>query len=364
MKGLFAKYGNNVYLLNEEPSNCYQNIDVKERQINYRYSEANNEASVNINLGLINDDYKTNKEVVDDITTYLKENKILSIGTLEPFFEVAIDFILLSENKVLDEGVMVRHCSKSEAFNIFRILGTDAENEMHHRLVKYINIPFKFNYRESVPCGIMGNPNKQFVLVIRNIIIHEIVYDKDAYINGLNDRMDIFHKCSEGVAVTRETYKMNYKKPQDIVVFDAKNEGIELDPIYIENRFRNLTLKISIILNNYFITYDRDTILNIITENSGQGIILYDIDHKRVEFETKSIQAYKKIYNDDFLSCMGEDDRNIIQNQILNKSFNKQMNLELLLRNNNKSNCYYLSAIPVIEKNELKKVEKNTIIRR
>ena len=44
---------------------------------------------------------------------------------------------------------------------------------------------------------------------------------------------------------------MNYKKPQDIVVFDAKNEGIELDPIYIENRFRNLTLKISIILNNY-----------------------------------------------------------------------------------------------------------------
>lgn len=268
MKGLFAKYGNNVYLLNEEPSNCYQNIDVKERQINYRYSEANNEASVNINLGLINDDYKTNKEVVDDITTYLKENKILSIGTLEPFFEVAIDFILLSENKVLDEGVMVRHCSKSEAFNMFRILGTDAENEMHHRLVKYINIPFKFNYRESVPCGIMGNPNKQFVLVIRNIIVHEIVYDKDAYINGLNDRMDIFHKCSEGVAVTRETYKMNYKKPQDIVVFDAKNEGIELDPIYIENRFRNLTLKISIILNNYFITYDRDTILNIITENN------------------------------------------------------------------------------------------------
>ena len=268
MKGLFAKYGNNVYLLNEEPSNCYQNIDVKERQINYRYSEANNEASVNINLGLINDDYKTNKEVVDDITTYLKENKILSIGTLEPFFQVAIDFILLSENKVLDEGVMVRHCSKSEAFNMFRILGTDAENEMHHRLVKYINIPFKFNYRESVPCGIMGNPNKQFVLVIRNIIIHEIVYDKDAYINGLNDRMDIFHKCSEGVAVTRETYKMNYKKPQDIVVFDAKNEGIELDPIYIENRFRNLTLKISIILNNYFITYDRDTILNIITENN------------------------------------------------------------------------------------------------
>jgi hypothetical protein len=268
MKGLFAKYGNNVYLLNEEPSNCYQNIDVKERQINYRYSEANNEASVNINLGLINDDYKTNKEVVDDITTYLKENKILSIGTLEPFFEVAIDFILLSENKVLDEGVMVRHCSKSEAFNMFRILGTDAENEMHHRLIKYINIPFKFNYRESVPCGIMGNPNKQFVLVIRNIIVHEIVYDKDAYINGLNDRMDIFHKCSEGVAVTRETYKMNYKKPQDIVVFDAKNEGIELDPIYIENRFRNLTLKISIILNNYFITYDRDTILNIITENN------------------------------------------------------------------------------------------------
>lgn len=268
MKGLFAKYGNNVYLLNEEPSNCYQNIDVKERQINYRYSEANNEASVNINLGLINDDYKTNKEVVDDITTYLKENKILSIGTLEPFFEVAIDFILLSENKVLDEGVMVRHCSKSEAFNMFRILGTDAENEMHHRLIKYINIPFKFNYRESVPCGIMGNPNKQFVLVIRNIIVHEIVYDKDAYINGLNDRMDIFHKCSEGVAVTRETYKMNYKKPQDIVVFNAKNEGIELDPIYIENRFRNLTLKISIILNNYFITYDRDTILNIITENN------------------------------------------------------------------------------------------------
>jgi hypothetical protein len=268
MKGLFAKYGNNVYLLNEEPSNCYQNIDVKERQINYRYSEANNEASVNINLGLINDDYKTNKEVVDDITTYLKENKILSIGTLEPFFEVAIDFILLSENKVLDEGVMVRHCSKSEAFNMFRILGTNAENEMHHRLIKYINIPFKFNYRESVPCGIMGNPNKQFVLVIRNIIVHEIVYDKDAYINGLNDRMDIFHKCSEGVAVTRETYKMNYKKPQDIVVFDAKNEGIELDPIYIENRFRNLTLKISIILNNYFITYDRDTILNIITENN------------------------------------------------------------------------------------------------
>lgn len=268
MKGLFAKYGTSVYFLNETPVNSYETATIENRQTNFQYSEANNEALINIQLGLINDDYKTNKEVVDDVTTYLTENKVQSMVTLEPFFEVALDFILFSGDKILDEGVMVRHCSKSEAKNLFRILGTDENNEMHHRLVKSIHVPFEFKYRESVPCGIMGNPNKNFTLIINNIIVHEIVYDKDRYVNGLNDRMDIFHKSCEGIAMTRESFKTNYTKPKDIVVFDATNEGIKFDPINIENKFRNLSVNIDMILNNYFITYDVNTITDIIKKNN------------------------------------------------------------------------------------------------
>ena len=89
MKGLFAKYGTSVYFLNETPVNSYETATIENRQTNFQYSEANNEALINIQLGLINDDYKTNKEVVDDVTTYLTENKVQSMVTLEPFFEVA-----------------------------------------------------------------------------------------------------------------------------------------------------------------------------------------------------------------------------------------------------------------------------------
>ena len=191
--------------------------------------------------------------------------------------------------------------------------------------------------------------------------------DLDLYLDFIIERIDN-DKINSSVfssifsSLNKQTESIRQSISNDIIRLENQLQAHAILTTVIALSASIIIVVISIVLslqqrNASKYLYNRDQLLNIITENSGQGIILYDIDHKRVEFETKSIQAYKKIYNDDFLSCMGEDDRNIIQNQILNKSFNKQMNLELLLRNNNKSNWYYLSAIPVIEKNELKKEE-------
>ncbi len=190
--------------------------------------------------------------------------------------------------------------------------------------------------------------------------------DLDLYLDFIIDRIDN-DKINSSVfssifsSLNNQTESIRQKISSDIIALENQLQAHAILTTVIALSASIIIVVISIVLalqqrkaSKYL--YNRDTVLNIITENSGQGIILYDIDHKRVEFETKNIQAYKKNYNDDFLSCMGEEDRNIIENQILNKSFNKKMNLELLLKNNDKSNWYYLSAIPVIEKNELKKV--------
>lgn len=190
--------------------------------------------------------------------------------------------------------------------------------------------------------------------------------DLDLYLDFIIERIDN-DKINSSVfssifsSLNNQTESIRQKISSDIITLENQLQAHAILTTVIALSASIIIVVISIVLalqqrkaSKYL--YNRDTVLNIITENSGQGIILYDIEHKRVEFETKNIQAYKKNYNDDFLSCMGEEDRNIIENQILNKSFNKKMNLELLLKNNDKSNWYYLSAIPVIEKNELKKV--------
>lgn len=207
-------------------------------------------------------------------------------------------------------------------------------------------------------------------LFIENVIsehdLARLCNDLDLYLDFIIDRIDN-DKINSSVfssvfsSLNNQTESIRQKISSDIIALENQLQAHAILTTVIALSASIIIVVISIVLalqqrkaSKYL--YNRNTVLNIITENSGQGIILYDIDHKRVEFETKNIQAYKKNYNDDFLSCMGEEDRNIIENQILNKSFNKKMNLELLLKNNDKSNWYYLSAIPVIEKNELKKV--------
>ena len=207
-------------------------------------------------------------------------------------------------------------------------------------------------------------------LFIENVIsehdLARLCNDLDLYLDFIIDSID-YDKINSSVfssvfsSLNNQTESIRQKISSDIIALENQLQAHAILTTVIALSASIIIVVISIVLafqqrkaSKYL--YNRNTVLNIITENSGQGIILYDIDHKRVEFETKNIQAYKKNYNDDFLSCMGEEDRNIIENQILNKSFNKKMNLELLLKNNDKSNWYYLSAIPVIEKNELKKV--------
>lgn len=100
----------------------------------------------------------------------------------------------------------------------------------------------------------------------------------------------------------------------------------------------------------------RNQILEILTVNTRQGIIIYNLDHDRIEFETQNIKDIRKIYNGSFYDYMNDEDIKLIKNNILNKDFKNQINFEIKLEKNDILNWYYISAFPSYEKNSLKRI--------
>ena len=268
MKALYSKCGDTIFELNETPLNSYDLADIRNKNIAYKWFQGTNTVSIRLDLGLINEDFKTNKEVIDENIQYLKDNKITSLRRLDPLYEIACDFTLFDENrkKIIDEGVMVRHIIGKE-ISRFRVLGVSEDNELHHRIVKEFEGEFNWKYLQSVPCGIIGSPRYDYTLVINKIYIHQLINDPDRFKN-VHDSIETYHKSSEGVCITRETFATSYNRPEDIVIFDSAAESIKIDPIRIEDKMANLNLNINLVLNNYFEVYDEETINAILTENS------------------------------------------------------------------------------------------------
>lgn len=267
MKSLYAKYGDTLYKMDEYPRNNFKLATIK-NEMKVHFSELSKEALIDLSLGVIGEDYNTNKTATENILKELEEKKITNVETLIPEFEVAIDYVILdgATQKVYDEGVMIRHIINPEEQNRYRILGVTEEEEVYARLVKELKTTFNFKYRESYPCGIMKKSSPKFIIIINNIIVHQRK-DYDKYIYESNDNIIQEHKCSDGVAVTRESFASHYRKPEDVVIFDAKQEGMVFEPITIDLKFRNLTLALSMILNDYIIVYDDNTINTILEKN-------------------------------------------------------------------------------------------------
>lgn len=268
MKALYARYGETIFKMLESPSNNFENARIEPSKVQYKYFSGRNQVDVDVTLGLIHEDFKTNKEVLDETVDYLKEKKVLSIKSLDPVYEIAVDFTLIDEgrNQIVDEGVMVRHIMGKE-LKKFRILGIDEFNELHHRIVKEFEGTFSWKYLQSLPCGIIGKADYSYTLLINNVMIHQLIHDEER-LTGSNDFLQTFHKSSEGVAITRETFASRYTKPEDVVIFDSKAEGINIDPVHFEDKMSFLNLKINLILNDYFEVYDEETITSVLEENA------------------------------------------------------------------------------------------------
>lgn len=276
MKAIYARYNDTYYKMYERATNKYPNIVVDDESVFVKKREQEGEAFIELNLGLINSNINTNKEEYDKMVSYIKEKGLKKIEKLEPFFEVYVDFTLLDAvtDEVIDDGVIRRYLKKSGQ-NFFRVLGIDAENEMYTRLVKRVYSDFYLNYRESVPCGIMGKPKRKFAFKIHSISIHQLFHDEE-FIKNLNDRLDCYHKSSEGVAITREAYSKEYNRPKDVVVFDSKVEGMEFKPIELDGTFRKLILTIDAVLNNYIVVMNDNIIEDMLEEEE----VFDDIDDK------------------------------------------------------------------------------------
>lgn len=266
MKSLYAKYGDTLYKLDEYPRNNFKLANITEGTHLY-YSEPAKEAVVDLSLGIIGEDFQTNKAATENVLRELEEKKITNVETLIPEFEIALDYVILDEDthKVYDEGVMIRHIMNPEEQNRYRILGVTEEEEVYARLVKELKTNFNFKYHESYPCGIMKKPSPKFVVIIHNITIHQRKdYERYKY---EGEYVVDEHKCSDGVALTRETFATRYRKPEDVVIFDAVQEGMKFEPIIVDKKFRTISISLSLILNDYIIVYDDKTINDILEKN-------------------------------------------------------------------------------------------------
>ena len=58
-----------------------------------------------------------------------------------------------------------------------------------------------------------------------------------------------------------------YRKPEDVVVFDAEQEGMKFEPIIVDKKFRTISISLSLILNDYIVVYDDKTINDILEKN-------------------------------------------------------------------------------------------------
>lgn len=255
MKGIYGIFNKTLFQIND-------NVHIEDMYDKAFYSDYNpnsvtneiitneNNLRVKVSLSNILEKPYTNNEIINNVLTLIKANKVKTIDKLLDRYDLAIEYHLLSEdNQPVDSGINYVRINTSD---MVIPLVINENNDLSYKIGKKFMGSFNLIYRSMTsPFGLHYSDSTKFTLIIDNIMILEHVYEvvdpvfDDRSMNGVSHPIP----CPDD-------------KTKYIIIYDSKAEGIKFDPIKINFKPRNIEIDVSLDLDNYFIVNDTDIITN------------------------------------------------------------------------------------------------------
>lgn len=204
----------------------------------------------------------SNKESYDLLIKEIKDKVITQIDKLRNRFIAYVDYSIYNSNdEETDHSVIIKPI---KAIDFINPLGVNNESECVYRRSKKFDTSLDFVITNKIPFGIMQTKQKKSALKINELSIYQDIYIDNSDNNA--DEIDIhnsiycqpcmYNSCTIGTSLEN-----------CVRVYSTKDEGIDISPIETDFLPRKLILNIKLILNNYIVAYDNQTINDILIEN-------------------------------------------------------------------------------------------------
>ena len=255
MKAIYTVINNNVYRVN-------QNTSIPS-SLTFRSSGASTVLNVDPRAKAVDQHIiintlkkpgtKSNSEMYEEMINYLKDSAITEVKVIQNFFKIYVDYTMFEDGREIEHSAVVKPIKPLDKV---ALLGVATNNECVYRRVKTFDPKLNFKVRSSLPFGIMQDKKSRYQFKINNIAIFQ----------DFNSRNEIHESTYEvPYAMAASTIQANLNNM--VMIYATQNEGIDIQPINLDFVPRVLEVSLEIILANYIVAYDNDSIDDIIREN-------------------------------------------------------------------------------------------------
>lgn len=255
-KAIYTQVGGNYYRVNQDTTNPTEIVRMPRTHSQMSTDEAAKVVNTTIWINSLDAQYlKSNKELYDEMISYIKKNNIVDIPTIENHFVMYCDYSVFNEN-----GEEVNHnafTKKIKARDAIYNLGVNEESELVYKQVKVFNSDIALVVKNDYPMGIMRNSSKvKYTLHINDISIYQdLVYtDSDE------------HKSTD-----KNSYPISSVLDTMTRVYSTHMNGIVISAVEIPFVPRKIVLDLNITLDDLIVVYDNQNVLDVIHENIGDA---------------------------------------------------------------------------------------------
>ncbi len=243
--------------------------------------------------------------------------------------------------------------------------GVDDDHTFKQHLIQEINA--------------IENKENSFFINNINVIKHSLKLSESEYnetIDNINILLKLSIKKMDNNSLTdeeKETYSLSYSIVKgnfilfnDKIITSVKDSYNDSLSFSIFSTVLGLLIAISFSLATFILEkkqlklskflYQRNIMLDILTKNANQGLLLFDKNTKKIEYESNNIKYLYQKYGDDIFQAMNVTDRNNIYGILRTSDLKEQLAYEVMLSNQEKQGWYYIKFIPISSKNRLNKI--------
>lgn len=255
MKAIYTTIGNNVYRMQQNTA-IPATLTCKAPGVSSSLSidPYNKAITQNVYINeLKRPNTKSNGELYEELIDYLKTQQITEIKEIQNLFKIYVDYSAYEDDREIEHSAVVRPITPTDRVVL---LGVATNNECVYRRVKTFEPKIDFKLTNYLPHGIMKTQNSNYRLKIHNIVI--------------------FQDFSRNPEVHESTYETAYRIGSSTiqssldnmrVIYATENAGIDIQEINIPFMPRTISIVLDVVLSNYVVVYDDNTINKVLIEN-------------------------------------------------------------------------------------------------
>lgn len=260
MKGIYTNINGKVYKINQDCKAPLTDVEpVRSNSMSVKEDNMSKTTIADIYLtDFVRATAKTNKEKYADLVTFLTDNKVTSIDSLENAFFVSVDYTVRNaEDNEIEHSVVIKPVKVKD---FIYPLGVTEDNECVYRRFKHLRMYIEWMLMNKLPYGIMCKKNPKTYLSINDITFWQDKTPNTDEHQSIYSQPYNCHMC---------TCTIDSSLENKIPIFSTKSSGIVLQEIVNSFQPRLIGLNLDMDLTDFIVVYDTAKIDEILDNNKN-----------------------------------------------------------------------------------------------